>query len=358
MKKILISTGGSGGHVIPAIAFYEHFNEKFKVYLSTDKRGSRFIDKKIYEYELIDVPNIFSSIFYLPLNLIKFFLSFLKSFIYLKKNKIDILLSTGGYMSLPLCFASKILNIKLYLFEPNMVIGRANKLIIKFSKKVICHNNEIKGLSVKYKDKIYVSKSILRKEIYNVKKNLKLKIEEPINILILGGSQGAKFFDTTMQKLIINLSNICKLSVSQQIHDKKNEIEIRKIYEENKIENYLFSFDKSLHNKLNLYDLAITRSGASTISELAYSSIPFIAVPFPFAKDDHQYFNAKYYFDKNCCWLFEQKDFDEKKIINLISELVKDERKYREKKENIIKFSYQNTWNNINQKLLALINEN
>ena len=141
-------------------------------------------------------------------------------------------------------------------------------------------------------------------------------------------------------------------------HNKKNEIEIRKIYEENKIENYLFSFDKSLHNKLNLYDLAITRSGASTISELAYSSVPFIAIPFPFAKDDHQYFNAKYYFDKNCCWLFEQKDFDEKKIVNLISNLVKDERKYCEKKENIIKFSYQNTWNNINQKLIDLLNEN
>ena len=61
-SKILISTGGSGGHVIPAIAFHQHFNEKFKVYLSTDKRGARFIDKKIYEYELIDVPNIFSSI--------------------------------------------------------------------------------------------------------------------------------------------------------------------------------------------------------------------------------------------------------------------------------------------------------
>ena len=358
MKKILISTGGSGGHVLPAIALYEHFNKKFKVYLSTDKRGLRFIDEKSYQYELIDVPNIFSNIFKLPINIIKFFFSIIKSLIYLKKNKIEILLSTGGYMSLPLCLASKILNIKLYLFEPNMVVGRSNKLIVKFSKKVICYQKEIKGFSKKYIEKIFLSKPILRKEIYNIKKNVKSNIEEPINILILGGSQGAKFFDETMQNLVISLSKIHKLKVSQQIYDRTKEIEISRLYEENKIENNLFSFDKDLYKKLGLYDLAITRSGASTISELAYSNVPFIAVPFPLAKDNHQFFNAKYYFDANCCWLVEQKKFEIEKIVILISDIIKDNRKYYEKKENLVKFSYQNTWNDINQKLIDLLNEN
>ena len=358
MKKILISTGGSGGHVIPAISFYEHFIGKFEVFLSTDKRGSRFIDKKIYKYEVIDVPNIFSNIFYLPLNLIKFFVSFIKSFFYLKKNKIDILLSTGGYMSIPLCLTAKILNIKLFLFEPNMVIGRSNKFILKFSHKIICYQKEIKGLPLGHYNKIYVSKPILRKDIYNIKKNENFKIVEPLNILILGGSQGAKFFDNTMQKLIISLSHVYKLKVSQQIHDKKKQLEISQIYKDNKIESYVFSFDKDLYNKFNLYDLAFTRSGASTISELVYFNIPFIAVPFPFAKDNHQFFNAKYYFDKNCCWIIEQKEFKSAKILNLFSKITKDEKSYNEKKENLSKFSYQNTWNDINQKLTDLINEN
>jgi len=358
VKKILISTGGSGGHVIPAMAFYDHFVDQFEVYISTDKRGAKFINEKKYKYEIIDVPNILSNFFYLPINLLKFFFSFYKSIIFLKKNKIEILLSTGGYMSLPLCFASKILNVKLFLFEPNLVLGRSNKLILKFSKKIICYNNELKGLSSKYSKKLYLSKPILRKEIYKIVKNENSKIKEPLNILILGGSQGAEFFDSTMQKLIISLSKVHKLKVSQQIQDKKKESTISKIYDDHKIENYIFSFDKDLHDKFNLFDLAITRSGASTISELAYFKVPFIAIPFPFAKDDHQYFNAKYYLDKNCCWIFEQKNFDYTKIINLLSEIIKNEKVYSEKKENLNKFSYQNAWNDINEKLISLINEN
>ena len=61
MKKILISTGGSGGHVIPAMAFYDHFVDQFEVYISTDKRGAKFINEKKYKYEIIDVPNILSN---------------------------------------------------------------------------------------------------------------------------------------------------------------------------------------------------------------------------------------------------------------------------------------------------------
>ncbi len=358
MKKILISTGGSGGHVIPAMAFYDHFIDQFEVCLSTDKRGARFINDKKYKYKIIDVPNIFSNFLYLPLNLIKFFFSFLKSIIFLKKNKIEILLSTGGYMTLPLCLASKILNIKLFLFEPNLVLGRSNKLILKFSKKIICYNNDLKGLASKYHEKLYISKPILRKEIYNIKKNENSKIKETVNILILGGSQGAEFFDHTMQKLIITLASKFKLKVYQQIQDKKNESKISKIYNDNKIENYIFSFDKDLYSKFHIFDLAITRSGASTISELAYFKIPFIAVPFPYAKDNHQYFNAKYYLDKNCCWVFEQKDFEYTKFKNLVSEIFKDENAYSDKKENLNKFSYQNVWNDINEKLINLINEN
>ena len=358
MKKILISTGGSGGHVIPAIAFFEHFKNKFKVFLVTDRRGSNFIDKNLYEYDLIDVPNIFSSLIKFPINFIYFFFSIFKSLIYLKKNKIEVLLSTGGYMSFPLCIASKILNIKIFLFEPNMVIGRANKLILKFSLKIICYLKNIRGLPDKYSNKVFLSKPILRKEIYSIKKNENLKITEPIKILILGGSQGAKFFDEKIKDLILNLSRIHKVSVGQQIHDKTKEIELNNFYNENKIENYLFSFNKGLYKNLNLYDLAITRSGASTISELAFSNIPFIAVPFPFAKDKHQFYNAKFYSEINCCWLVEQKDFNVEKIINLISNLIKYQRNYHDKKENLAKFSYQNTWNDINQNLINLVNEN
>ena len=86
MKKILISTGGSGGHVMPALSIYDHLKLNFDVFLLTDRRGARFINQNKYKFEIIDVPNIFSNIYLLPLNLIKFILSILRSYVFLKKK--------------------------------------------------------------------------------------------------------------------------------------------------------------------------------------------------------------------------------------------------------------------------------
>ena len=144
-KKILISTGGSGGHVIPATIFYEQLKNEFDVFLVTDKRGCRFLNIEKYKFTVINSPNLRANLFLLPLNLFSLFLSIIKSLIFLKKNKIEVLISTGGYMSLPLCLTAKILSIKIYLFEPNMVLGRSNKFFIKFCEKIFCYSDRIKN---------------------------------------------------------------------------------------------------------------------------------------------------------------------------------------------------------------------
>ena len=81
------------------------------------------------------MPNIFSNLFLIPYNLIKFFFSIFKSYRYLKINNFNILISTGGYMSIPLCLASNLLKIKIYIFEPNSILGRAKQINLKFCKK-------------------------------------------------------------------------------------------------------------------------------------------------------------------------------------------------------------------------------
>ena len=130
------------------------------------------------------------------------------------------------------------------------------------------------------------------------------------------------------------------------------------IYNKKNIENILFNYSKNLYKEFNSFDLAITRSGATAISELSHFNIPFIAVPFPHAKDNHQFYNAKYYSDKNSCWLINQNDFEIQKISVFIKNLIDNQTDYFKKKENLNKNSYQNTWNNINEKLVKLIYEN
>ena len=206
MKKVLIVTGGSGGHVIPALSIYDHLKNDFVASIITDIRGTNFINKNKYQYDLIDVPNLFSTLYLLPLNLIKFVFSIFKSYFYLKKNDTNILISTGGYMSLPICIAAKILKIKIILYEPNSVIGRANRIMLNISHKIICHDKDLKLLPIKYTNKIYLIDRILRKEIYLCKKNNKKYFGELKKILVIGGSQGATFFDQNITNLVLNIS--------------------------------------------------------------------------------------------------------------------------------------------------------
>ena len=142
-EKILISTGGSGGHVIPALNFYDHLKNDYEVYLITDLRGSKFINSEVYKNHIIDVPDFKKNILKIPLNLILFIISIIKSLIFLKKNKINKIISTGGYMTLPTCIASRFINSKLFLFEPNMVLGRSI-IFINQCKKIFCYSNSKK----------------------------------------------------------------------------------------------------------------------------------------------------------------------------------------------------------------------
>ena len=132
-KKVLISTGGSGGHVVPAITIYNHLKNTYETLISTDIRGLAYLDKN-YKAFVINTPKL-NNYFLLPFSFLKILFLTVKSFFLLKNNNISILISTGGYMSLPICLAAKILGINIFLIEPNMVIGRANKFFLNFSRK-------------------------------------------------------------------------------------------------------------------------------------------------------------------------------------------------------------------------------
>ena len=124
-KKILISTGGSGGHVVPALNLYNHLKNEFDVMLYTDLRGAKYVPEKIKK-TIFEVKKIPEKKYLLPLKIIFLFFAFIKSLIHFKGNKIDILISTGGYMSLPIVLAAKIFNTKIILFELDGIIISLN----------------------------------------------------------------------------------------------------------------------------------------------------------------------------------------------------------------------------------------
>jgi UDP-N-acetylglucosamine--N-acetylmuramyl-(pentapeptide) pyrophosphoryl-undecaprenol N-acetylglucosamine transferase len=356
MKNILISTGGTGGHVIPATILHEHLKNNFNVYMTSDDRGIQFLDKNKYNIEIINVPKISKNFFLLPFQILFLLILTFKSFFLLKRKKIEILISTGGYMSLPLCMASKVLKLKLFLFEPNIVLGRSNKIFINSCKKIFCYSNDVKKFPNKLKKKILLIPTLLRKEFYSTKV-VDNNIDKEINLLIIGGSQGAKLFDTVIKDSIIELSKKYKLKIFHQTNF-SNYNNLKNFYLQKKIKNELFDFNENIINFMGKSNICITRAGASTLAELIFLNIPHIAIPLPIAKDNHQFENANFYQQLGCNWVLNQHEIINTKLIDKLVHIIENKEEYLDKKMNMKNFNYQNTWNNINQKIITTINEN
>ena len=354
MKKILITTGGSGGHVIPAKIIYEHLSNDFDIFFSTDLRGLKFFSSKNYKIEIINTPKIDFNIFF-PINLIKLIYLVAKSIIFLKKKKIDKIISIGGYMSIPVIISSKILGLKIFLVEPNMVLGRGNRFFLNFAKKILCYSDYISDYPEKHNHKIELIKPLVSKNFYD------LRIDKNSNdkfcFLIVGGSQGAKIFDELIKEVISDISKKFSIKIIQQT-SRENIGNLKKFYDDRNIENQIFNFEEKFHELVNFSDICITRAGASSLAEMSLLNKPFIAIPLPSAKDDHQLKNANYYEAKGCCWVLDQKTLSHNKLLEFLLNLLKNKSELFDKKSNLEKLNYNNSWLDINQKLVRVINEN
>jgi UDP-N-acetylglucosamine--N-acetylmuramyl-(pentapeptide) pyrophosphoryl-undecaprenol N-acetylglucosamine transferase len=354
-QKILISTGGSGGHVVPASILHEHLKDQFEVFMSTDHRGLKFLDKNKYNLEIFNMTPIEKNIFLIPYQFFLIIYLIIKSIFFLRKRKINTLISTGGYMSLPLCFASKILKIRIFLFEPNMVIGRSNKIFLRSCEKIFCYSEEIKNFPKKYINKIKVIPALLRKTFYETEKVD--DINDHINLLVIGGSQGAKIFDTLLKKSIIKLSKRYSLKIYQQTSSVNFE-NLKKFYKDNDIAYELFDFNENISNLMSRSNICLTRAGASTLAEAVFLNLPCVVVPLPTSKDNHQFENATFYNKIGCNWIINQNEIYDETIANKLVNIMDNKEEYLTKKINMKNFSFQNTWNNINQKIISVINEN
>ena len=352
-KNLLITTGGSGGHVLPAKIIFEHLSKDKNVIISTDRRGLNYLEKDIYQFEIIDTPKL-NDIFFFPINLVKILFLTLKSFFLLKRKKIEQIFSTGGYMSLPIILAARLLELNIYLLEPNQVLGRANRFFLRSCKKIFCYSKKIKNFPDDLKNKIIIINPLVKENIYNLKKPVKIK--DKFTLLIVGGSQGASIFDGNLKKTIVNISKKVSIKIIQQTGEKNINL-LSDYYSKNHVENKIFSFDKDFIQYIQEADLCITRAGASTLAELSVMNTPFVAVPLPTSKDNHQVENANFYKENNSCWTIEQINFEEK-IEPFLIDILNNKNDYLNKKENLKKLNYQNTWINVNQKILREINEN
>ena len=354
MEKILITTGGTGGHVIPAKIIEEHLKDNFKIYYSTDIRGLKYLSSDNNRIIIIDTPKVNLSINFI-FKIFKLINLILKAILFLKKKNIKKVISIGGYMSLPVIIAAKILGLTILLLEPNLVLGRGNRFFLNFSKKIFCYSDKLSNFPNKYLHKIELIKPLVFKAFYELEKNK--EENDKFCFLISGGSQGAKIFDELVKDAMSNISKDFSIKVIQQT-SLDNIENLKNFYDSKKIENKIFSFEENFINLINLSDFCITRAGATSLAEISFLNKPFIAIPLPTAKDNHQMENAKFYEKMGCCWILDQRILTKEKLSNTLLNIIKEKTDLTIKKSNLKKLNYKNSWNDVNQKLQKIINEN
>ena len=356
--KIFFAAGGTGGHIFPAITLVNFFKDKnCDVFLGTDERGERYFKDKseinLYKINLktiTRIPLIRNLFFYF--NII---IASLKCLFVIKKIKPHLIIGFGGYVAFPYCIVSKVLNIPLVIYEPNLVLGRANKVLFPLSSKLLIATNKTKKLPLSNLHKIIEVGALVRKtkkELNQITKN------NNFTLLVMGGSQGANIFFEVIPHFVEMMSKRnYKIKIIQQCFLDQIK-KLNKFYNNINIENYIFNFEHDIDKFIFQSDLVITRCGASTTAELINFKKPFIGIPYPYAKDNHQFYNAKFYEEKGCCWLLEQKDFSVENLCKLVTYILQDKNKINEIKNNMGKFDFNSTPEKIYTEIKDIINEN
>ncbi len=359
-KKILIATGGTGGHVFPACSLANNLiNKDYSVEITIDNRGLQYLKKyNHFNFKKISSsPLIKKNIFTILYSLIKIFLSIIKSIIVLIYSRPSIVFGMGGYSSFPVCIAASILRIKFIIYENNLIIGKANRYLLPFAEKILVSYKDLEGISKKHRYKIFEIGNIVREEILNSTATFdKTETFDTIKILVLGGSQAAKIFAEELPQIFAKLKNSeIPIKVYQQCQQEQND-RLAQFYKKVNIDNEIFNFSNKIIDYYSKVNLVITRSGASVLGELINVKLPFISIPLPSSADNHQYKNAEFYQKKGFGFLLDEKDI-KNQLYNLINSIFKDNTLIKNTLFNQRQYSDKNIFKNLNIQLEKILNE-
>lgn len=306
--SIVMTGGGTGGHLAIIKAVKEHLKDEELIYIGSTKGQ----DKQWFEHD-----DDFSHTYFFETrgvvnqgalgkvkSLFMMFKATMKAIKLLKKHKAKVVFSVGGFSAAATAFAAKILRIPLVIHEQNAALGSLNRLLKPYATAFISSYLEESPI------KAYPIKQVFF-ENARIRDGLK-------TIIFLGGSQGAKAINT----LALQIAPQLKERGVKIIHQagQNNIDEVQKAYDDLGIEAEVFGFTDKLSDYMNEADLAIARSGASTLWELSATAVPTLYIPYPYAASDHQFYNAQFLVQKELAWIMRENEIDTEKVLALLDE--------------------------------------
>ena len=361
MSTIVITGGGTGGHIYPGLAIAQALqknNPALKIHFVGAQGG---LEEKIwaqyaYPYHLIRVGRLHSSVgriqqlktmLRMPFSLIH------AAWIFFKIRP-QLVLGVGGFASGPFIAIAKIFGAKTALWEANAYPGLTNRLLARW----VDTNFIVFAEAKKYltSAKIIEAGMPVRAEFFlESEKNLATQGSRP-RLLIFGGSQGARAInDGVLQFLKTYPDILAQFSIKHQTGGRDFErmkTEYGVLSEKIELVEYIHNMPQELQRA----DVVICRSGASTVAEVISCRKPAIFIPLPTAADNHQYKNAKVIVDQHGAFLLEQKDLTPQSLHAILQEVLQSPQKLQVMKQNLEKFDFSNSTQVIAQSLLKEIN--
>lgn len=332
--RVVVSAGGTGGHIYPALAIINKIKEKepdseFLYIGTTDRMEATIIPELGYDYVGLEIKGLNRKNPFKNINVLKSFLKAISiSKNEIKKFKPDVVLGIGGYVTLPVLYAAHSLKIKTFIHEQNSIPGLSNKLLNKkvdaigvslpsslnhFDKKKTTYTGNPRSEEVITVEKV-------DKKKYGLNKNKKL-------VLFVMGSLGSQTINNMMKEILPKFGKKdyeVLFVTGKNYFDEYNKM--KKLPENVKLVPYL----NDMLGVMKSTDLIISRAGASTISEITALGLPSILIPSPYVTHNHQEENAKVLENNGASIIIKEKELTDTVLLEKIDLILNDTKRYNE----------------------------
>lgn len=332
--RVVVSAGGTGGHIYPALAIINKIKEKepdseFLYIGTTDRMEATIIPELGYDYVGLEIKGLNRKNPFKNINVLKSFLKAISiSKNEIKKFKPDVVLGIGGYVTLPVLYAAHSLKIKTFIHEQNSIPGLSNKLLNKkvdaigvslpsslnhFDKKKTTYTGNPRSEEVITVEKV-------DKKKYGLNKNKKL-------VLFVMGSLGSQTINNMMKEILPKFGKKdyeVLFVTGKNYYDEYKKM--KKIPDNVKLVPYL----NDMLGVMKSTDLIISRAGASTISEITALGLPSILIPSPYVTHNHQEENAKVLENNGASIIIKEKELTDTILLEKIDLILNDTKRYNE----------------------------
>lgn len=313
-KTAWLVAGGTGGHMFPAQAVAEELLARgWTVRLMTDARGRRFWPADLpVPVEELPAGSIFAGSVRVRIGaVVKICRGLLLTARLLRQQRPDVVMGFGGYPVFAAGVVARLAGVPLILHEQNAVLGRANRILAPLASQIALSFAETRRVTAGDAHKTVITGNPVRAAFQSLAETPypTLQPDGPLQVLVLGGSLGARVFGTVLPEALALLPEGLRhrLTLVQQCRA-EDLAAVTALYQQLGITHTVAPFLADVPAQLAAAQLVIARSGASTIAELEAAGRPALLVPYPHAMDDHQTANAAALAARGAAWVIQERE--------------------------------------------------